>query len=814
MNTRTRRSTGGIAFALSAASLQVAGAAESSGAAVLEEITVTAQRRAENVQDVPIAITALSAESIESKGLSTITEIADFTPNVEMDYTSPFAGSSQVLSAYIRGIGQNDFAFNLEPGVGLYVDGVYYARTLGAVVDMLDIDRVEVLKGPQGTLFGRNTIGGAISVVTRDPSKQFDYKAELTAGSFNRLDVRGSIDIPLVEGVLLSQISVSSKDREGYQRLIEFPGASSFDNETGQFVTARHQNGSDRRGGTDTQSLRAKVLWNIADGIALRISGDFTHTDEEGTPQTLVATNVDPASGTLASLYNACISLPANVLAQIGVTANCGPRGTVGTPLASANVDADPSNNHLLYGNQFITNDIDTSYAAGSNYSLLDAWGVSATFDWELSDALALKSITAYRESDADFGADLGGAPFVAADLSFTQIQHQFSEELQLTGTAIDERLHWLFGGYYFTEGGSLTDYVPFMAGLVQVYGPNFFDNRAAAAFTHLNLKLTERIGLTAGARYTDEHKEFEGQQHDLNMLPIKSGFPASLHPDPTDLTRLYPLGVNEKDFTETSLRLGGEYHFTQDIMAYVSYSEGFKSGGWTTRLLVPEVAIVNGAPAPGPAPDFDPETAEAYELGLKSLLLDGKLQLNVAAFETHYDDIQVTVQRGISPTFENAGDGQITGGEIELQTVIGSNFELTGSVGYLDARYTSIEPGSLVELSDKFVNTPEWATNLSGDYHLRMQAGAVTLHADWSHKGDIANDAVNNAVFLQDSVDLFNASIGFGPANGSWEFLVGGRNLSDERYVVSGFQNDGIGISSAVYSRPREWYVTVRMRQ
>ena len=781
--------------------------------AAIEEIVVTAQKREENVQDVAIAITALSAKSLEAKGLTNVTQISDFAPNVTMDNTSPFAGSSQVLSAYIRGIGQNDFAFNLEPGVGLYVDGVYYARTLGAAVDLLDLERIEVLKGPQGTLFGRNTIGGAISVITRDPSPTFDYQAEVTAGRFSRFDVRASLDVPLIENSLLTQISVASSNRDGYQDLIPFPNANQFQNDQGVFITARNKRGGSSRGGAESQNVRAKLLWNASPTVTLRVSADYTHTDEESAPQTLVATNSGPTAGTVASLYNTCISSDTAALAALNLTAVCGPRGVAGTSIASVNVDGNPNNDRLLFNNQFITGDVDKSFAAGSNFSLLDAYGLSASVDWDVTENLNIKSITAYRDTEADFGTDIGGAPFVVADLSFTQNQDQFSQELQFTASLFEDRLQWLFGLYYFQEDGSLTDFVPFVAGLVQVLGPNFFDNEAVGAFTQLDYALTDKIGLTAGVRYTDEDKEFEGRQRDLNMLPVKMGFPIALFPDPNDLTRLYPLGVNKRNFTDTSIRLGAQYRFTEDVLSYVSYSEGFKSGGFTTRLLAPEVAIVNGMQVPGPAPDFDPETANTYEVGLKSQWFNRRLQLNLAAFETRYDDIQVTVQRGISPTFENAGDGKITGAEAEFQAILGPNLQVSGSIGYLDARYTRLEPGSLIELSDDFVNAPEFASNLNVDYTWRFRLGQLAVHGDWSNKSQIANDAVNNIVLLQGAVNTYNAALAFTPTGKNWEIVLGGRNLSDERYIVSGFQNDGIGVSSAVFSRPREWYLTFRIR-
>src|SRR5690606_18329200 len=194
----------------------------------LEEVIVTAQRRAENVQDVPIAMTVVTGETLDQRSITQVAQISDFSPNVYIDPTVPFSGSSSVLAAYIRGIGQSDFAFNLEPGVGVYVDDVYLARSIGANVEMLDVERIEVLKGAQGTLFGRNTIGGAIHVITRRPGDEFRARAEMTAGAFERLDVRAAADFPIVEGKLFSSVAFSAKNREGYQRRIRFPGFEQF----------------------------------------------------------------------------------------------------------------------------------------------------------------------------------------------------------------------------------------------------------------------------------------------------------------------------------------------------------------------------------------------------------------------------------------------------------------------------------------------------------------------------------------------------------------------------------------------------------
>jgi iron complex outermembrane receptor protein len=817
---------------------------------LLEEITVTAQRREQNLQDVPIAISAVTAQAIEDRGLTNVAQISDFTPNVQMDGTSPFSGSSSVLSPYVRGIGQNDFAFNLEPGVGVYVDGVYLARTIGANVDLLDIDRIEVLKGPQGTLFGRNTIGGALNITTRRPADEFSYRGELTVGDFSRADFRFSVDVPSDNGNVLSSIALSMKNRDGYQERIPFPGAagSVFDQFDDFLVADRTTHGES--GGEDADNLRAKVLWAVNDNVEVTFAADYSSVDEEGVPNTLLALDVNPApadpfdgliDGTLAGLYNTCVSLPPAVLAGIPPLANIclSPRAVIGTPMAGA------QGPYMPYGPSFFISDsftstvnpdtgaqeafqavgvgIDKTYAEGNNYSIIDNFGFSLTFDIELGGA-TLKSITAIRDLDALFGQDQDGSPLQIIDPSFDTHQEQISQEIQIGGTAVDDRLSWLAGLYYFQEDGDLTDFVTFPGGLLQIFGENFFDNDAWAAFTHFNFALTDRWSLTLGARYTDEHKEFEGRQRDLNQLLVKllvTPPTSPPYPDPNDVTRFYPLGVNVKNFTDTSVRAGAEYRFADNVMGYVSYSEGFKSGGWTTRLSFPHITIEANPPQNPDRLDFDPETATSYEIGVKSELLDRRVMLNTALFTTDYENIQVLVQQGISPVFANAGDGDISGLEVELTGVLTDRFSLTGSLGYLDAEYTRLDPGIVplsvlnpetLDLNDKFINTPDLSYSLGGEYRFPLQAGGdLSVRLDYIYKDEIANDIMNNALLVQDEIDLVNLALSYTPAGGNWSLSFGGRNLTDERYIMSGFRNDGGGVTSANYSRPKEWFAAFR---
>ena len=583
----------------------LAGAAEER---VLEEVVVTAQKRAQNQQDVPIAVQSFTAEALSKRGLTNIAEIGVFTPNAAIDSTSPFSGSTQVLGAFIRGIGQNDFAFNLEPGVGVYIDGVYYARAIGSVVDLLDLEQVEVLKGPQGTLFGRNTIGGALNITTRDPSDTFGYKGEFTTGRFSRADIRGAVDIPLVEGKLLSQVAFSSKNRDGYHRRLGFPGT--FVTDVGRFIGSGEEEFYSRQGNANTDTVRAKLKWIPNDQVDVLLSVDYSNTDEQAAPNTLIDTfpnAPDPGNGLLGFFHNTCISAPANAVAPF-----CdAQRAVVGGAIGGVNLDGTNTNDRLVYGDQFITGDRDTSFGRGANHSKSESKGASLTVDWAITDQVNLKSITAWRSIDTFFGTDIDGAPQVINDTSFEMDQSQFSQELQFSGVALDARLDWLVGLYYFEEDGSLVDYPIFGGGLVQIFGPNDLDNQAWAVFTHANYSITEQFSVTAGLRYTSEDKEFEGRQQDLNAFASFIGLPPQAFPDPNDFTLYFPPGTNKRSFDNVTAKLGAEFRLNDNILTYASFSEGFKSGGWTTRATLPILE----------APEFDEEAATTYEIGWKSEL-------------------------------------------------------------------------------------------------------------------------------------------------------------------------------------------------
>ncbi|MBY0392834.1 MAG: TonB-dependent receptor [Novosphingobium sp.] len=804
----------------------------------IAEIVVTAQKRAENVQDVPIAISAFTAGALQERAVTSVAALSNLAPNVTLDAGTPFSGSTAVLSAYIRGIGANDFAFNIDPGVGIYLDGVYLARSVGANQDLPDVERIEVLKGPQGTLFGRNTIGGAISIVTHDPGKEFSFKGDVTVGRFSLVQTRGTVDLPITDG-LGASVSFSTKNRNGYLKRIPFPGATNFASTSiNNYKAAGYNNaGYGTEGGDNNWNLRGKLKFDRGPFTAT-LSADYTNVDQSQIANTLF--NTTPA--VFAGTYNCAIIASSTdcgggppAFAYIG---GIGGLNTIfdNPTVYGVNVDADPRNNRLPYDDRFLTGDIDKSYANGNNYSKLKSYGGSLTLQYDLSDNIALKSITGYRELHWNVGTDLDGSPLNFLHTSFTTDQWQFSQELQLLGNAMDKKLNYVLGAYFFKEAGNLHDYVTFAEGLLQVDGPNDLSTKNYAFFGQIDYKFNDMFGITVGGRYTHEDKEFEGFQSDANGLTYKilnflaginAGPPACANINPiSDACRIaagfpnagqplryYVAGTQKKKFNNFAPKIGLQFHPNDDTMVYASWSKGYKTGGWTTRLS-------NPLPT---APGFGEEKATTYELGVKSTLLDRRLQINAAIFQTDYKGIQLNFQQGVSPTIQNAGDAKIKGFEVEMTAAPVDGFTITGSVGYLDAKYTSVLGPAQVAPNPfqagvlpggELPKTPKWKFNISPRYEAKFaNGGKLIFLADFTHSTSLWNDTERAYLLQRAATDILNGSITYREPGEHWDITVGGTNLTDTRYLVTGQAQIAGGQFYGTYSRPREWYARLGVK-
>lgn len=728
----------------------------------LEEVLVTAQKRTESLQDTPISMQVVAGSELLARTSSDVSQIAEFTPNLEFDATSPISGSSNAAVIFIRGIGQTDFVLTSDPGVGIYLDGVYIARAMGGVLDLMDIAQIEILRGPQGTLFGKNTVGGAISVTTKKPSSEPEFEAGITVGDEGRLDGMLSFNYPLNDDSLFFRGSLATRNRDGYGDRLQ----------TGETM-----------GSVNSDTFRGSLLWQANEDLEFTLAVDVTQADED-----LPATKLlmaDPTIGgtsNLAGLYNLFSLL-----------------GWVDGP---------------AYNDSWLTEGNYESNGTAPVGSETDVWGLSLAAQWDVSE-LTLKSITAYRETETSFGRDTDHSPISILHTANQMDLEQFSQEFNLSGQAFDSRLDWLVGAYYFSEKGrDIVDValIPdvFAADSAQAAGPGNgvgflgislpefsvhgdieIDNTSLALYFHNTFAITDRLSTTFGVRYTDEEKK--------TLLDIIQ---------PTTGNRLVQNQNADQDFDDFSPRIGLEYSWSDDVFSYVSYSEGFKSGGVVSRYVAARQDPIV----------FEPEEVKSYEIGFKSELLGRRLRLNAAAFFTDYSNIQVTVFNGIVPETRNAAEGEVAGAELDFTALITDKLVFSGGVGYMDAEFTKLDDpddGALeVSLEHKFVNTPELSTNLSLEYTLPISsAGDLELRADYSYRDKIANDAVNTPKLIEGSLELWNARAAFMSADGHWEIAVFGRNLTDELYLTSGLSTTSFGIIEGIYGRPREFGLSLNYR-
>jgi iron complex outermembrane recepter protein len=747
--------------------------AQSQDESGLGEIVVTARKRAENLQDTPISVAAFSGETLEQKQVNSVGDLGRFTPNVSLEQGASISGSSSAVTAFIRGVGQTDFNLTIDPGVGLYVDGVYVSRSVGALLDTLDLEQVQVLRGPQGTLFGKNTIGGAIVLTSRKPSDKFELIAEATTGRYNRADGRLTVNIPLSETVSL-RAGGSVQTRDGYVRRL-FDGGKS--------------------GNKNSLSGRVQLFIKPTPDFSLLLAADGTRTREQAIATSLVAVD---ENAQFPFFHNKILN-----------AASCGAPGTP-TP-----------RNDVCYTSRWITGDRFTTWAGGPNYSNLDLWGVSLTAEYDLG-AATIKSITAYRDLKSSFYLDVDQSPRVIDETSNVYSQNQFSQEFQISGTAFNDRLKYLAGLYYLKEKGVDRNTLEFT--IARFLSGGAVNNDSYAAFAQATYEVTDKFNLTLGARYTSEKKRFKPDQvilrdglgGDLLLLSRCFVRPTPILPpnptcaaDPTfnpNGNLILPRTERVAKANEFTPAVTLDYKFNDDVLGYVSYSKGFKSGGFTQRVFPPLPE----------APSFGPEFVSSYEIGLKTEFFDRKVRLNTAAFYTDYSDLQIIVADGIAPTVRNAGKARIKGFEAELEIAAIDRVRLQGGLGYTDAEYRTISPQAApVTVNSQLPNAPKWTAtaNIVIDA-VKADWGKVTLLGDWSYKSGHHKEAINSPGTFQPAYSLFGASVAVGLLDERLLVSVGGTNLSNKNYILTGYDNIGAqGHIEVTPARPREWYLRVKFK-
>jgi iron complex outermembrane receptor protein len=703
----------------------------------LGDIIVTARRRPERLQRTPVSVIGLPSKDLEAHSITNLRTLQNFVPNLTFA-PSQFVGEG-ASNIFIRGIGQEDFGGAAESGVGVYVDGVYFARTNGTLMNLIDIERVEVLRGPQGTLFGKNTIGGAVNIISVRPEPQRSRAFSAIFGNFSRAELRGAVNEPLSDKLLM-RLSLGLARQNGYLHRLRPPvPLDALERVNGAPVNL------DREGDDRSGAARVQLRWLPSESTKLDLSADVSFKRDSQGANHIDA--IDPRFGSFPDV-NALIA-----------------QGLLPGPPITA--DFAPAN--LL-----------ESYATGRNLTNQGLWGASAALTRQLGPA-SIKFIAAYRGLRSHFGLDSDGLYFSLDESDLKLRQHQLSEELQLTGTS--GPFAYTAGLFAFAEKielvptGSIFDQVLYVCGCFYLPGmhPPFtterrrFTSDSSAAYAQGTYHFTARLSATLGGRFSDERKSIDNQVFVLDD-----------NLQPTEL--LVARGTNRGRWSSFTYRAGMEYQATRDIMAYVSIAKGFKSGGFNSRsdLELPNLGLVA----------YKPESARTYEAGVRSEWLHQQLRLNATLFTTDYTDIQLrqlTIIKGIETNLvENAARARIRGAEFELVAVPVDGLTLSAAYGHIGARYLDIGHVANLTLDSPFQRTPRNSFSASVDYEFSMRLGMLRLRSDYSYRSKEQFQLVA-AANDQRAYGLLGARITLRTSDRRRSIAVFGTNLTNKRYRTAG---------------------------
>ena len=682
-----------IVSALACAAALPTAASAQDARAELEEVVVTAQRRQSDLQSVPAAVSAVSAGTIAAAGIVSVDNLANSVPNVFIDTGSSLRAT--VIS--VRGITSNPNNPGVDPAVGVFVDGVYQARPTTINSVLYDLERVEFLRGPQGTLYGKNTIAGAINFITRMPTDEVSGEVRVGYGNFDRQMAYGMVSGPLGSERLTARLSGNYLRRDGYMK---------------NTATGNDVDDADSVGG------RLTLAWAATDDVEVVLRADMSRDRT--------------ASGTSEVYRNGAFE---------------------GTPLA----DADPFDRR-------IANDRD---GRGDR----DQSGASLEVNWELA-AGTLTSITAYHEFDWE---NMNDNDFSVLNMLSSGIEEdfgQFSQELRLvstTGTKFD-----YVAGLYYEDQSLDTASVAIVGPALGIYpdevvGTIYGDVGATswAAYLQGTYRFTDAFGVTAGLRYSDDEKD---------VVHSTQGDPFGV------LLPTYPQRRVSRSDSDTSPSLSLNWTPNGDLLAYLSYAQGFKAGGFNVFSITPTDDAL-----------YDPEQVDSYELGVKATLLDGAARLNVALYSLDYEDLQVNqlvLVNGV-PQFQtsNAATAESQGIEVEFTWAATDALQLTASYGYNDANFDSFRnansqgddySGNVLPLASK--NTFNLAllhsAPLTADLSLTGR-----IEAYW--RDDVYFEPSNDPVATQDAYTTLDARVALEAVAG-WSVTLWGRNLTDEDYALN----------------------------
>jgi iron complex outermembrane receptor protein len=760
----------------------------------LEEILVTATRRSENLQQVPISIMALGSEDLEMQGIDSIERLQGTIPNLNV--IGGTNGGTSEVGFSIRGI----------PRVGFYVDGIWQPYTSGLMdFNLEEIERIEVLRGPQGTLYGRDSTGGAVRVITSEPGAEFGGKGSIVLGTYDRRDANVRVDVPLSDTVR-TRVSASQFNRDGYVHSV------TLNKDLGQI---------------DMTNLAADLVWEPTDKFTAR----FKYSDNESHPT--------DARISLWHIPNGA----QKVGFQVGAT---GLYTLSGHPYDSVHEVAGYPGGLL--------GEWETALGH-SQPATIETNQASLDVTYDLTDSIALTSWTGYITFSQEQLIDWDNSPYTVVEVFQNNKNRLFSQEIQLSGAK--GRIDWVGGLYYWNqasaahapfwgfeefENGTFDRNVALATPQCQavttltpcsvafnVYGGAIgnteqFDRREEdgyAVFGEVGIELNDKLDLTVGARYHNQDRTV------ITLAPIPGvTSPVPAEPGPFtsgDIWTGRPINTDAVNFDKVTTRVSLKRQFSDDVMGYVSYSEGFNAGG-----ADPVTTANNGRRLI----QYDPETITTYEVGFRSDLVGGRVRLNASLFHTDWEDIQIRsnfVDPGIGVyavtiITQNVAGADADGIEAELKWLATDSLEVNVNVGLLDTAYTSFLLGAdtPVHSGDSFAQAPHNTYSVGLQHRASLQGGStLTTRVDYSYVSGFqryADPAYHpKALGLGDYFEagdygLVNARLQYTPPGARWEAALFGTNLTDERVINGGFYGSIWELDWSTVDRPREVGVELKM--
>lgn len=803
----------------------------------LADIVVTATRQSTNLQSTPIAISAITSQDLDTRNIKTTADLTKVVPNAT--FRKEQAAFGPGVSAYIRGIGQGDTSLGSEAGVAFYVDDVYYPLLLGSNFDLLDLDHVEVLRGPQGTLFGRNALAGAVNIVSKQPSfTELSGYAEVTTGAYHRIDVRAGMNVPIADNAALS-ISGLSEKRQGYQKILDFR-CQMIKNGTPQLagnfpftsglkttlpVSANYSPSNctiGHLGGQDVRAMRGSLRWDPLPNLKITLSGDYTRDNSENPADSMVGIN--PA------VSNANVNLKAQgayFTAPGGTPFVYDTRFLTGNPYTTYATYSDQiAAGTVLPGSTFYNGMTTRGGQTFDPHQHVTNWGVSGKIVYSVAPMLELTAIAGYRKVNTNYAFDIDASPIVVEHTLLNVGEDYKNVEVRASGKS--SFIDYVAGLFYFHGNGfnHAFDYAVFNAVTKVQYTTYTPDSKAA--YANVTIHPLPRLDITAGGRYSKDSKYVNfNNSADTGIGNI-----------------IFQVNPKASRF---DWKAGIDYHLTNTTMIYANAATGARPPGFVARPLQPDQVG-----------QFPGDETLAYEGGIKTDLFEHKLRINLTGFYTDYKT-RITGVSGAEPlqigntntyvpgssvaiplpaggpgatqcrpqtaaeaaagpgvqcigrTYNVNTPGKVKGVEAEVSATPIHGLTLTGSMGY--QRFTSPDLEAATRANDRLAGIPEMTASASIDYEIPAPFlhGTISPHLDWFYTGDITESASEN-LYNQPAYSTFNLRVSYRNEDHNFTISAGATNLFNKFYYQNFFVYQDIGYpnSEGQPAAPREWYLTI----